>query len=65
MRRAAGAISRDLNVNVFRNDVQPLLGAAATWVVLAGLAVVYVVLVRQVAAEPDLTIDDPPLFEWA
>ena len=39
--------------------LKPLLGAAAMWVVLAGIAVAYVLIVRQVAAEPDLTIDDP------
>ncbi|MEO8303997.1 MAG: DUF3394 domain-containing protein, partial [Betaproteobacteria bacterium] len=39
--------------------LKPVLGAAATWVVLAGIAVAYVLIVRQVAAEPDLTIDDP------
>ncbi len=36
-----------------------LLGAAAIWVVLAAIVVAYVLIVRQVAAEPDLTIDDP------
>ncbi len=39
--------------------LKPLLGAGASWVVLAGIAVAYVLIVRQVAAEPDLTVDDP------
>ncbi|MEO5764715.1 MAG: DUF3394 domain-containing protein, partial [Casimicrobiaceae bacterium] len=38
---------------------KPLLGAAATWFILALLTVTYVLVVRQVAAEPDLTVDDP------
>ncbi len=39
--------------------LKPLLGGGATWVVVALIAVTYVLLVRQVAAEPDLTVDDP------
>ncbi len=39
--------------------LRPALGAGATWLLLALIAIAYVLLVRQVAAEPDLTIDDP------
>ena len=39
--------------------LKPLLGAGASWIVLALLAVAYVLLVRRWRAEPDLTIDDP------
>jgi TRAP transporter 4TM/12TM fusion protein len=39
--------------------LKPLLGSGATWVVVALIAVTYVLVVRQVAAEPDLTVDDP------
>jgi TRAP transporter 4TM/12TM fusion protein len=35
------------------------LGGAATWIVLGFLAGAYVLILRVVAAEPDLTIDDP------
>ncbi|MEO8080453.1 MAG: TRAP transporter fused permease subunit, partial [Caldimonas sp.] len=39
--------------------LKPLLGAGASWLILAALAAIYVLVVRQVASEPDLTIDDP------
>jgi TRAP transporter 4TM/12TM fusion protein len=39
--------------------LKPTLGAGASWLLLAGVAIAYLALVRQVAAEPDLTIDDP------
>jgi len=39
--------------------LKPLLGAGALWVILAMLAAAYVLILRVVAAEPDLTIDDP------
>ncbi len=39
--------------------LKPALGAGATWLLLALIAIAYVLLVRQVAAEPDLTVDDP------
>ncbi|MEO7056151.1 MAG: TRAP transporter fused permease subunit, partial [Caldimonas sp.] len=41
--------------------LQPLLGAGSSWLVLGVLVVAYVLLVRQVAREPDLTIDDPDM----
>jgi TRAP transporter 4TM/12TM fusion protein len=65
-RRLAGAVTTLAGIVIVGNVVyyafgwlQPLLGAGSSWLVLALLAVVYVVLVRQVAKEPDLTIDDP------
>jgi TRAP transporter 4TM/12TM fusion protein len=65
-RRLVGVLMTLAGIVIFANIVyyglgwlRPLLGAAATWVVLAGLAVAYVLVVRQVAAEPDLAIDDP------
>ena len=39
--------------------LKPALGAGTTWLLLALIAIAYVLLVRQVAAEPDLTVDDP------
>ncbi|HEY2561657.1 MAG TPA: TRAP transporter permease [Caldimonas sp.] len=39
--------------------LKPLLGGGATALMLAVIAVAYVLLVRQVAAEPDLSVDDP------
>ncbi len=39
--------------------LKPLLGAGASWFVLALIAAAYLLLVRQVAKEPDLAIDDP------
>nr|MDQ2735186.1 TRAP transporter permease [Pseudomonadota bacterium] len=39
--------------------LRPVLGGATAFVLLAAIAAVYVLLVRQVAAEPDLAIDDP------
>jgi TRAP transporter 4TM/12TM fusion protein len=36
-----------------------LLGAAASWVVVPAILLAYVAIVRTVAREPDLTIDDP------
>jgi TRAP transporter 4TM/12TM fusion protein len=39
--------------------LKPALGGAASWVILGLLAVAYVLILRVVAAEPDLTVDDP------
>ena len=39
--------------------IKPLLGDAAGWVIAAGLAVVYVALLRVGASYPDLELDDP------
>lgn len=39
--------------------LKPLLGGGATVLLLVLIGVVYVLLVRQVAAEPDLSVDDP------
>ncbi len=39
--------------------LKPLLGAGASWFLLALIAIVYVLVVRKVASEPDLTVDDP------
>ncbi|MEO8312310.1 MAG: TRAP transporter fused permease subunit, partial [Caldimonas sp.] len=65
-RRGAGVIMTIAGIVIVGNLVyyglgwlKPLLGAGAAWLLLAAVAVVYVLLVRQVAAEPDLTIDDP------
>ncbi len=45
--------------------IKPLLGAATSWVILVALALAYVLVVRQVAREPDLAVDDPnaPVLE--
>lgn len=45
--------------------VKDLFGAAAIWIVLGLIAAAYVALLRIVAAEPDLTVDDPnaPVLE--
>ncbi|MEP6679735.1 MAG: TRAP transporter fused permease subunit, partial [Betaproteobacteria bacterium] len=66
MRRLAGVLMTLAGIVIVANVVyyglgwlKPLLGAAATWFILALLTVTYVLVVRQVAAEPDLTIDDP------
>ena len=65
-RRWAGVVMTLAGVVIVGNLVyyglgwlKPLLGAATSWLLLAAMAVVYVLVVRQVAAEPDLTIDDP------
>ena len=39
--------------------LRPLLGSAANWVILALIAIAYVLIVRQVSKEPDLVVDDP------
>ena len=39
--------------------LKPVLGAGAAWFLLAVIAIVYVLVVRKVASEPDLSIDDP------
>ncbi len=39
--------------------IKSAAGAGAIWIILVLLAVAYVLIVRQVAREPDLTIDDP------
>jgi TRAP transporter 4TM/12TM fusion protein len=65
-RRLAGVLMTIAGIVIIGNIVyyalgwlKPLLGGGATWVILGGIAVVYVLLIRQVAAEPDLTVDDP------
>ncbi|MGH8850396.1 MAG: TRAP transporter permease [Casimicrobiaceae bacterium] len=65
-RRLAGVLMTVAGIVVVANVVyyalawlKPLLGSAASWVIAGLIAVVYVLLVRQVAAEPDLTIEDP------
>ncbi len=65
-RRLAGVAMTIAGIVIVANVVyyglgwlKPLLGEAAKWVVLAVLAAAYVLLVRLVAAEPDLTVDDP------
>jgi len=65
-RRTIGVLMTIAGIVIVANVVyyglgwlKPALGAAAIWVILAGIAAVYVLVVRQVAAEPDLTIDDP------
>jgi TRAP transporter 4TM/12TM fusion protein len=65
-RRLAGVVMTIAGIVIVANVVyhglgwlQPLLGAAAKWIVLVGLGVAYLLIVRQVAKEPDLTIDDP------
>jgi len=71
-RRVAGALLTLAGIVIIGNLVywglgwlKPLLGAAASWVILAVLALAYVLVVRQVAKEPDLAIDDPnaPVLE--
>lgn len=39
--------------------VKAALGAGAIWVIVPAIAAAYVLIVRQVSKEPDLTIDDP------
>jgi TRAP transporter 4TM/12TM fusion protein len=39
--------------------IKPALGAYASWVIVAGIAAAYVGILRIVAREPDLVIDDP------
>jgi TRAP-type uncharacterized transport system fused permease subunit len=65
-RRLAGVVMTIAGIVILANVVyyglgwlKPALGAAAIWVILAGIAVAYVLIVRKVAAEPDLSIDDP------
>jgi TRAP transporter 4TM/12TM fusion protein len=65
-RRIAGVLMTLAGIVIIGNLVyyglgwlKPLLGAGASWLILAVIAVAYVLLVRQVAKEPDLAIDDP------
>jgi TRAP transporter 4TM/12TM fusion protein len=65
-RRVAGVLMTIAGVVIVGNVfyyalgwLRPLLGPAATWLVVAALAVAYVLIVRQVAKEPDLVVDDP------
>ncbi|MEO5700519.1 MAG: TRAP transporter permease, partial [Casimicrobiaceae bacterium] len=39
--------------------IKSAAGPASTWIILVLLGVAYVLIVRQVAREPDLTVDDP------
>jgi TRAP-type uncharacterized transport system fused permease subunit len=39
--------------------IKPALGASASWVIVAAIAAAYVAILRIVAREPDLVIDDP------
>ncbi|MGM0615086.1 MAG: TRAP transporter permease [Pseudomonadota bacterium] len=39
--------------------LKPTLGGAAPWVIAAGLAVVYIALLKMAAAYPELELDDP------
>lgn len=39
--------------------LKPALGSAAPWVIAAGLAVIYVALLKMAAAYPELALDDP------
>jgi TRAP transporter 4TM/12TM fusion protein len=65
-RRLAGVLMTLAGIVIVGNVVwlglgwlKPLLGAGATWLLLALVGTAYVLLVRAVAAEPDLAIDDP------
>jgi TRAP transporter 4TM/12TM fusion protein len=65
-RRLAGVVMTVAGIVIVGNLVyyglgwlKPLLGAGASWLLLVLIGIAYVLLVRQVAAEPDLTIDDP------
>ena len=65
-RRVAGVLMTLAGIVILGNVVyytlgwiRPLLGPATTWLVVAVLAVAYVLIVRQVAKEPDLVVDDP------
>lgn len=65
-RRMAGVLMTLAGIVIIGNLVyyglgwlKPLLGAGASWFILAVVAIVYVLVVRQVAKEPDLAIDDP------
>ncbi|HPP82484.1 MAG TPA: TRAP transporter permease [Rubrivivax sp.] len=65
-RRLAGVLMTIAGIVVVGNVVyyalgwlRPLLGPAATWFILAVLAVSYIAIVRRVAREPDLAADDP------
>ena len=71
-RRLVGALMTLAGIVIVGNVVyhalgwlRPLLGEGATWLILAVLAIAYVLVVRQVAKEPDLAIDDPnaPVLE--
>jgi TRAP-type uncharacterized transport system fused permease subunit len=71
-RRLAGVLMTLAGIVIVGNLVyyglgwlRPLLGSAASWLILAVLAIAYVLVVRQVAKEPDLAIDDPnaPVLE--
>ena len=64
--RLAGAVMTLAGIVIVGNVVyyalgwlRPALGAGASWLIVAAIAVAYVLLVRQVAREPDLTVDDP------
>ncbi|TVM06807.1 MAG: TRAP transporter fused permease subunit [Halomonas sp.] len=39
--------------------LKPVLGGAAPWVIAAGLAVIYIALLKMAAAYPELELDDP------
>jgi TRAP transporter 4TM/12TM fusion protein len=45
--------------------LKPLLGGAAPWVIAAGLAVIYVVLLKLASGYPELELDDPnqPIYK--
>ncbi|MEO8855459.1 MAG: TRAP transporter permease [Burkholderiaceae bacterium] len=65
-RRMAGVLMTLAGIVIIGNLVyyglgwlKPLLGAGASWLILAVVGIAYVLLVRQVATEPDLEIDDP------
>jgi len=64
--RLGGILMTLAGLVIFANGVYYALGwlkdlfpHAALWIVLALLAVIYVALLRVVAAEPDLVVDDP------
>ncbi len=65
-RRLAGVVMTIAGIVIIGNVVyyalgwlKPLLGDGASWLILGLIVVAYVLAVRQVAKEPDLTIDDP------
>ena len=66
MRRLAGIVMTLAGIVILANVVyyglgwiKVWLGGSALWFILALIAVAYVLILRVVAAEPDLTIDDP------
>ena len=72
LRRLAGMLMTLAGIVIIGNLVyyglgwiKPLLGPATSWLILAVLVAVYVFVVRKVAQEPDLEIDDPnaPVLE--